>query len=289
MNIETLDLHFQGRPECVGAFLVHGPQGKLLVECGPATCRDRLLAELARRRVEFKELRGLLLTHIHLDHAGDAGWWANQGVTVYVHPLGAPHLVDPSKLLASAGRIYGPDMERLWGEIVPAPADKVVALDPDVPVQVGGIEFTPWNTPGHANHHIAYQFGPDLICGDVAAVRLPGCDAVSVPAPPPEFNREVWLDSLARLEALTPERLFLTHYGPVESVEQHWAALRAQLDEITAFVGERLDLPREELGQLYEEWQRPRFSQCFDRYQQANPLFMSVDGLLRFWKRKANS
>lgn len=301
MSIRVLDLEFQGRPQCVAAFLIDSGQRPLLVECGPASCRPRLLAALQSHGVKPTDLQALLVTHIHLDHAGDAGWWAQQGVPVVVHPLGAPHLIDPSKLIVSAGRIYGDAMERLWGEILPCPADKVIVADLDAPVPLPGQQITAWDSPGHARHHLAYQIGDELLCGDVAGVKLPleghgelssekpPSAYLSVPAPPPEYEREVWLATIAKLEKLPVERLFLTHFGPHEQPQQHWAELKRRVNEVAEFVHERLDWDRLKLIEAYGQWQRPEFPDqvSFDRYEQANPFFMSVDGLLRYWKKRS--
>ncbi|MBT9583103.1 MBL fold metallo-hydrolase [bacterium] len=292
MSIQVLDLQFQGRTQCVAAFLVSTADRPILVECGPASCRPQLLLELSQHGVKPSDLQALLVTHIHLDHAGDAGWWAQQGVPVVVHPLGAPHLIDPSKLLASATRIYGENMERLWGDIVPCPQDKVIVARLDSPLPLSGLEIVAWDSPGHARHHLAYQIGSDLLAGDVAGVRLPPGETsfLSVPAPPPEFEREVWLATLDKLEKLPVDRLYLTHFGPVQSVAAHWALLRQRINEVTDFVGQRLtSMDREALIEAYAAWQRPQFAdqQSYDRYEQANPLFMSIDGLLRYWKRRS--
>ncbi|MFN8607391.1 MAG: MBL fold metallo-hydrolase [Vulcanimicrobiota bacterium] len=292
MSIEVLDLEFQGRPQCVASFLVSTAGRPILVECGPATCRPHLLAGLRQRGLQPQDLQALLVTHIHLDHAGDAGWWAQQGVPVVVHPLGAPHLIDPSKLLASASRIYGEAMARLWGEILPCPADRVIVAELNQPLPLQGAEIVAWDSPGHARHHLAYQVGSDLLTGDVAGVRLPaatGCSFLSVPAPPPEFEREVWMATIDRLASLPVERLFLTHFGPQENPGQHWKELRQRVDEVAEFVHRRLGMDREQLIEAYRDWQRPEFPDqiSFDRYEQANPLFMSVDGLLRYWKKRS--
>ena len=289
-DIEVLDLNFQGRPQCVAAFLLHHPAGPILVECGPATVRPQLLQLLAQRSLQPKDIRALLVTHIHLDHAGDAGWWTQQGVPLIVHPAGAPHLIDPSKLLQSAGRIYGESMQRLWGEIIPCPADKVELAPLDAPLPGELRDIVAWNTPGHARHHLAFAWRDQVLTGDVAGVCLPGGQStLSVPAPPPEFELEVWLESLDKLSALQAQSLFLTHFGQVTEVESHLKRLRERLQEVCKFVGERRDQERDALIEAYTEWQRPLFEDdaLFDRYQQANPLFMSVDGLLRYWKKRS--
>ena len=294
MTIEVIDLLFQGRPGCVAAFLVNAPEGPFLIECGPATSRSALLAALEQRGLGPSQLRGLLVTHIHLDHSGDAGWWAQQGVPVWVHPLGAPHLLDPSKLLQSAGRIYGDQMEALWGHIVPCPQGTVQPLEPDQPFQIGGLTVTPWDSPGHARHHLAYQVGAALFCGDVAGVRLPlesppERGALSVPAPPPEFDREAWLSTIERLRTLEVDTLYLTHFGAVTEPAQHWAQLAERVEAVAEFVGQRQQLDRDRLVEEYYAWQRPLFPDeaTMDRYEKANPLFMSVDGLLRYWKKRS--
>lgn len=286
MSIEVLDLEFQGRPQCVASFLVTTEKRPLLVECGPATCRPQLLAGLAKHGLKPQDLQALLVTHIHLDHAGDAGWWAQQGVPVVVHPLGAPHLIDPSKLIVSAGRIYGEAMERLWGEILPCPSDKVLVAELDRPLPLEGVEITAWDSPGHARHHLAYQVGNDLLTGDVAGVKLPGSEFLSVPAPPPEFEREVWLSTLDKLAKLPVETLYLTHFG---AMRPQWENLRQRIQEVAEFVHERQDWERQKLIDAYAAWQRPEFPDqaSFDRYEQANPLFMSIDGLLRYWKKRS--
>lgn len=290
MSIEVLDLDFQGRPQCVAAFLVSTDDRPLLVECGPASSRAALLAGLQKRGLKPADLQALLVTHIHLDHAGDAGWWAQQGVPVVVHPLGAPHLIDPSKLLASATRIYGEHMDRLWGEILPCPTELVIVAELDRPLPLKGVEIVAWDTPGHARHHLAFQVGKELLCGDVAGVKLPPPERsfLSVPAPPPEFDLEAWLASIDKLAQLELDRLFLTHFGPMPEVAGHWHQLRTRLHQVTEFVGERRGEPREELVKAYADWQRPQFpdQDTYARYEQANPLFMSVDGLLRYWKRR---
>lgn len=294
MTIEVIDLHFQGRPQCVAAFLVQGPEGSLLVECGPSNCRSALLTALEQRGLRPSQLKGLLVTHIHLDHSGDAGWWAQQGVPVWVHPLGAPHLLDPSKLLQSAGRIYGDQMETLWGDIVPCPEGSVHATPPDQAFQLAGLTVVPWDSPGHARHHLAYQMGSALFCGDVAGVRLPlespaESGALSIPAPPPEFDREAWLKTIEKLRPLEVSTLYLTHFGAVTDPAEHWTRVAERVEAVAEFVGQRQQLDRDRLVEEYYAWQRPLFpdESTMDRYEKANPLFMSVDGLLRYWKKRS--
>ena len=140
-----------------------------------------------------------MLTHIHLDHAGSAGWWARQGAQIYVHPVGAPHLLNPEKLLASATRIYGDQMETLWGEFLPVPQSQLNVANDAEEIVIGNLHFIPINTPGHAEHHYAYLFEDICFTGDVGGVRIPGYPYLRVPMPPPELHMSKWRDSLTRL------------------------------------------------------------------------------------------
>lgn len=290
MDIKVLDLCFQGIAHCVASFLVDSGSTKVLIECGPESSRPALVAALAELGIQPTQIDAILLTHIHLDHAGCAGWWAQQGSKIYVHEQGAPHLIDPSKLLASATRIYGEHMDRLWGAVLACPADKVVPICGNPLLRVGDLEFQVWDTPGHARHHCAFQLGSNLFCGDVAAVRLPyqGGRVLSVPAPPPEFDKEQWLQSLDQLEKLPVEWLYLTHFGRHSAVG-HFQELRQALGDITEHIGGRRHQSRDSVVEEYLQWTRGRWqtdAQTFEAYEKANPLFMSVDGVLRYWARK---
>ena len=199
MRIETLDLDFGRTPETIASFLVFGPDGPVLVESGPASTLPNLLTRLQEHGVTPADVRHVLVTHIHLDHAGAAGWWAQQGATVYVHPNGARHLIDPSKLLASAERIYQERMDELWGRTVPAPEDRVVIVEGDTTIEAAGLEFVAIDTPGHARHHHVYRLGDVAFTGDAAGVRLGERHWIDLPGPPPEFDLEAWKETLNRL------------------------------------------------------------------------------------------
>ena len=294
MNIHTLDLNYQNIPRATAAYLVVGPTGPVLVETGPASTLLALKARLAEHGYTPSDVRHVLVTHIHLDHAGAAGWWAQQGAQVYVHHAGARHLVDVSRLLASAKRIYGSAMEQLWGKTLPAPAERVRALHDGETVQAEGLTFTALATPGHARHHLVYILGGLAFTGDAAAVRMPGSDLISLPAPPPEFDLETWQATLARLLDLNLSALYLTHYGAVEDARQHLQGLSALLDESAEFVRARMQagVERDEIVEQYLDWNRQRarahgFSKSDSKqYETANPMFMSVDGLMRYWRKR---
>src|SRR5690606_20995186 len=226
-GVWVIDTLHQGHAGTIGAFLVALPRGgHALVETGPGVTLPEVLAGLEALGLEPRDVTHLLVTHVHLDHAGAAGALARlTGATVVAHEVGAPHLVDPSRLMASAQRVYGDALKRLWGEMVPAPADRVVAVrDGDV-VPVGGLAVRVVHTPGHASHHVSYLL-PDgtLFCGDSAGVVLPGAAVIRPALAPPELDIELKEASVRKQLALAPSRLVLSHFGPVPDAAAHLQA-----------------------------------------------------------------
>ncbi len=296
LHIHTLDLHFHDIAEAIAVFLVEAPGGPLLVETGPGSAVPALVARLAEHGYAPADIRHALVTHIHLDHAGAAGWLARQGTRIYVHPVGAPHLVDPSRLLASAARIYCDRMGWLWGETLPVPAEQVTVLADGEAINLCGLAITPIDTPGHAGHHFAYRVGDLAFAGDAAGVRLPGQRLVALPAPPPEFDLDAWDHSLDRLQGLGLARLYLTHFGAFDDVAPHLAELRELLHDSAAFVRAALDegLERDALVLRYTAWNRARAEGLgvpevvLAAYELANPLYMAVDGLIRYWRKRGS-
>lgn len=294
MEIITLDLHFQNVTETIAAYLVTGTGGPVLVETGPGSTLPNLREQLSRHGYAPADIQHVLVTHIHLDHAGAAGWWAQQGARVYVHEVGAPHVIDPSRLLMSAKRIYQERMDELWGEILPAPAGQVVPIKDGDVLEIEGLTFTALDTPGHANHHHVFRLGDVAFTGDAAGVHMPGSNFLSLPAPPPEFNREVWQRTIDRLLAEKFTTIYPTHFGPIKEVDAHLQKLRRLLDEATDFVGERMAAgqEREEIMPAYLDWVDERAqdagvsAKMAQRYEAANPNFMSVDGIMRYWRKK---
>jgi len=220
MDARIIDLRYDGRPRTVGAWLC----GEVLIDCGPGSGLPLLLEGLADRPP-----RALLLTHVHLDHAGAAGalvarWPA---LPVYVHPRGAPHLADPGRLVASARRVFGERLEELLGEVLAVPEGNLHTIEDGARIE--GLRCG-W-TPGHASHHVAFldQDSGVAFCGDLAGVRL-GSDVVVPPTPPPEVDLDAWRDSLRRLREWSPQTLALAHYGPIERPVQHLAAMDEALD-----------------------------------------------------------
>jgi glyoxylase-like metal-dependent hydrolase (beta-lactamase superfamily II) len=270
-----IDVMHLGRDRVIGAYEVDG----LIVDPGPTTGLETLLAGLTG------EPRGLLLTHIHLDHAGASGSLVERfpGLRVHVHEVGAPHLVDPAKLLESAGRLYGDDMERLWGDVVPVPAENVVALRGDESIDGFRVVYT----PGHANHQVAYLHDEsgDAYVGDVAGVRLPPEEFTIAPTPPPDIDVEAWERSLDVIAAWRPRRLCLTHFGrvdePLEQLERLrerllWSASRARDGDREGF-----------LEDLAAETERHVSPDVARRIHQAAPPEQQWLGLERYWRKRA--
>ena len=274
--MRVIDVKHLGRPHVIGCWEVDGA----LVDPGPESSLETLLAAL-----EGEQPGAVVLTHIHLDHAAATGAIVRRwpDTEVYVHERGAPHLVDPSRLLASAKRLYGDAMERLWGEIVPVPEENVRALAGGEAVLGLRVAYT----PGHASHHVCYlheETGTAFV-GDVAAVLIPATNLVVPPTPPPDIDVEAWLDSIDLVEGWTPERLAVTHFGAIDSPAEHLAVVRERL-------AEEAQLARELDEGAYEERHRALVASRASTEEAAAELIQCVPpqyqwrGLDRYWSKK---
>jgi glyoxylase-like metal-dependent hydrolase (beta-lactamase superfamily II) len=274
--IRLIDTMHLGRDRVIAAHLV---RDGLIVDPGPASALERWIDELDEAP------RALMLTHIHLDHAGASGVLARRfpGLRVYLHEVGAPHLIDPEKLLSSASRLYGPeDMDRLWGEVAPVPAERVTAL-------AGGEEvegFRVVHTPGHASHHVTYLDldSGDAFVGDMAGVRIPPYELTLPPTPPPEVDVEAWLDSLERISELEPERLRLTHFDVAADPGRQLDAVREALQRNAALArrGDREAF----LAAIEREIDAVADPETAVRMRQAWPPDHQWLGLERYWRKK---
>jgi glyoxylase-like metal-dependent hydrolase (beta-lactamase superfamily II) len=276
MTMRVIDVKHLGREHVIGCWEVDG----LLIDPGPQSSMDRLLEALGD-----EQPKALLLTHIHLDHAAATGALVRRWpeLEVYVHERGAPHLIDPSKLLASAERLYGDQMERLWGEIVPVPEANVKPLAGGEDVFGMRVAYT----PGHASHHVCYfhEESGTAFVGDVAAVRIPSSDLIVPPTPPPDVDIETWLDSIAIVESWRPERLALTHFGAIDNPIEHLEAVRKRLRE-------EADLAREFSEGDYERHHRSLVAESLgpkaaEELLQAVPPQYQWRGLNRYWEKRA--
>jgi glyoxylase-like metal-dependent hydrolase (beta-lactamase superfamily II) len=296
-HIVTLDLNFQGRPHAIASYLVRTGDAVVLIESGPGSTRASLEAGLAQEGLSARDVTHVLLTHIHLDHAGAAGWLAQQGALIYVHPVGAPHMLNPEKLLASAARIYGDRMESLWGEFLPVPENQLIIPNDAEAIRIGNAEFIPLNTPGHAEHHYAYLFEDILFSGDVGGVRIPGFPYLRLPMPPPELHIERWQESVARLRAVKAGRIAPTHFGIFDDADWQLNEVEKALHSTSRWLEEVMpsDPSIEELRGLFTEWmiaegQKAGLSEeVLEAYEISNPPGMSADGLMRYWKKVRNA
>jgi len=292
-SVITLDLNFQGRPQAIAAYLIRHADGAILVESGPGSTLPALTAGLAKEGLSPSDVTHVLLTHIHLDHAGAAGWLAQQGAEIYVHSIGAPHMVNPEKLIASATRIYGDRMDELWGEFLPVPENQLKVPNDAEEIVIGNMSFLPIYTPGHAEHHFSYLFEDILFCGDVGGVRIPGYQYLRVPMPPPELHIERWHESVARLREYKFARIAPTHFGIFDNPTWQLDEVDRDLDSASRWLDQTMpsEPPIEELRQSFTDWMMAEGEkiglndEVVKAYEVANPLGMSADGLLRYWKK----
>lgn len=294
-RIVTLDLNFQGRRQAIASYLIRSADAVVLVESGPGSTLPGLEAGLAKEGLSPPDVTHVLLTHIHLDHAGAAGWLAQQGAEIYVHPVGAPHMLNPEKLLASATRIYGNRMESLWGEVVPVREEKLHVVRDAEEIEIGDLRFLPINTPGHAEHHYAYIFEDICFSGDVGGVRIPGFQYLRVPMVPPDLHLERWHQSVDKLRQQGLRRIAPTHFGIYDDPEWHLHEVEKGLYEAERWIEEMMAEdpapPIEAMRQSFTEWMTEQAAEldlsetAMSAYQVANPPGMSADGLLRYWKK----
>jgi glyoxylase-like metal-dependent hydrolase (beta-lactamase superfamily II) len=298
-GIRFLDLRFQGSPQVVATGVLEGSGGRVaLIDPGPTSTLDELRAQLALGGLRLEDVEAILLTHIHLDHAGACGTIVRQhpGITVYVHERGAPHLIDPTKLLNSATRLYGSAMDRLWGAFEPVPQANIRALAGGEAVTAGGHTLQTAYTPGHASHHLAYYDEPSRIAfvGDVAGVSIPPAHVVVPPTPPPDIDVEAWEASVDKVLAWHPEALFLAHFGLKSNPQIHMQELLERLRMWARLVKDlmadeaNVDVRRTRFArQVGVEMRRSVSDGDSLRYGLAIGLEQSYNGLERYWTKKA--
>ena len=295
-GVSWVDLLFLGRSHAIATAVVQSPGGAALIDPGPTTCLQTLELGLQRHGVRWSDVRHILLTHIHLDHAGATGTIvrAHPHITVHVHERGATHLVDPRKLIESATRLYGDQMDRLWGEIGPVPPQNIVSLAGGERLEAGGRQFEVAYTPGHASHHVSYFDASSGIAfvGDTAGVSIDG-GYVLPPTPPPDIDLEAWRGSIDRIQEWSPDTLFLTHFGPVTPIRPHLQTLWDHLEEMAGWVRRTLSDPgsdeersRTFADQLRHAMRREMTAAQMDAYPVAAPFELLWLGLARYWRKK---
>jgi glyoxylase-like metal-dependent hydrolase (beta-lactamase superfamily II) len=275
--VRVIDLMHLGRARVIGCWQVDD----VLVDPGPSSCLPVLLEALGDQRPS-----ALLLTHIHLDHAGAAGSlvarWPE--LQVYVHERGARHMIDPGRLVESAGRLYGEDMDRLWGEMLPVPERNLQVLTGGERVHGGRFEVA--YTPGHASHHVSYLHDGTAYVGDVGGVRITPSSMTIPPTPPPDIDVEAWHESIDLLRAWRPERLAMTHFGDSDDVSRQLAELDARLDEWSelARAGDRDAF----IATIRDQIQRDGSPEQAATYQQAAPAEQLYAGYERYWGKRSS-
>lgn len=292
--IKVIDLQFHGIPNAVASFLLRTEDGPVLVETGPSSTLETLLQEIRKSGHHPEDIHHVFLTHIHLDHAGAAWWFAERRARIYLHPKGIKHMEDPSRLINSARLIYKDQMESLWGEIKPIPRSQMKEVEDMEVVQLGKTKIQALHTPGHAIHHISWKVDESLFTGDVAGIKI-GDGPVMPPCPPPDIDLEAWNESIEKMMNSPVKNLFLTHYGMVNDKENHLADLKEILNQWANFIKLKWQ-QRYEVTLIVEEFQQYVHEQLrqkginesgIQQYETANPSWMSVHGLIRYWEKKA--
>lgn len=291
--IEFIDLNFRGSDRVIAAVVLIGPDGVTLIDPGPTSCLPALESGLRERGLTLRDVRTLLLTHIHLDHAGAAGAIVERvpAIRVHVHERGAPHMADPAKLLASATRLYGDQMDVLWGAFLPVPAANLTALHGGERMAAAGTTLQVAYTPGHAKHHVSYLDETTGVAyvGDTGGIRVIG-DYLIAPTPPPDIDLAAWRESLAAIEAWQPVSLFLTHFGAVTPAKAHLARFRETLAAQAEAVRHSLTAGStdEERTRAFVEQMRRDVRQAMPEHEAramelAAPFDQLWQGLARYW------
>jgi glyoxylase-like metal-dependent hydrolase (beta-lactamase superfamily II) len=296
-EIHTIDLNFRGKGGTIGVYLIPHNKGCILIETGPSSTINALISGLEIHGYKIKDITDVFLTHIHLDHAGAAGYLAKNGARIHVHENGAPHLLNPERLLASASRLYGDMMNTLWGEVLPVHNDQLLIVQDQDIYRVNNLSILAIDSPGHANHHLVYLIGDACFSGDVCGIRLTPTSYLCLPMPPPDLHIEKWRSSIQRIQQLKPKRLIPTHFGIYPDARWHLQAVLDTLDDVETWMEQKLtqDLPLEILRQLYVEFEQLRAEKLhidrasIESHQIANPSFMSADGILRYWNKYRKS
>ena len=295
-GLTWIDLLFLGRANAIATAVVQSAGGTALIDPGPTTCLETLELGLQARGLRMTDVRQILLTHIHLDHAGATGTIvrAHPHIKVFVHERGATHIADPTKLLASATRLYGANMDRFWGEVAPVSRDSLVVLAGGERIDAGGQTFNVAYTPGHASHHVSY-FDPSsgvAFVGDAAGVCING-GYVLPPTPPPDIDIEAWRTSAETIDRWSPDTLFVTHFGQVADPRNHMSTLLENLNETAGWVRQSLDDPGTDeerasrfAEQLRAHMRRRMTDEQAAAYRVAAPPEQLWFGLARYWRKK---
>ena len=289
---------FLGENEIIGSYLLAGQNELAIIDPGPGSMVESLLESIREAGFDPQEVTHILITHVHLDHAGSAGTLVRQlpKAQVYTHKKGAPHLLDTTKVVASASRIYGERMKLLWGEIESTPQERLSIIEGGDILNIAGRRLEVHYTPGHAIHHVVFfdVHSGELFAGDVAGVRLQDVDYVRPPTPPPDLDLEAWSDSISLVKSLRPDVLYIGHFGAIKNIAEHFDRLREKLSSWGEFVlGAMRDGKEEaEIISMLIEHTKPellraaRDPHAIERYEIATNYPMTVQGYMRYWRKK---
>jgi glyoxylase-like metal-dependent hydrolase (beta-lactamase superfamily II) len=299
-GMRYVDVRFRQMPLVIATAVLDSPSGVTLIDPGPTSCLPTLRQGLRAGGVAIGDIQHILLTHIHLDHAGATGTLVreNPAIRVFVHERGAPHLIDPARLLASAGRLYGAAMEELWGPFLPVPAANVTALAGGEQIEVAGRTLEVAYTPGHASHHVCYFDARSQVAfvGDMGGVQIPPAPYVLPPTPPPDIDVEQWVASTQRILAWHPGVIFLTHFGPVDTPAPHLQRVLDTLHRNAALAQEALaldasvsddDRTAHFIRAVARDLRRVMSESDAQRYELATPLDQDWQGLARYWRKRS--
>lgn len=298
-GVITIDDMHMGRPQVIATYVLTGNE-PALVDPGPASTLPALEAGLAAQGLGLSDISSVLLTHIHLDHAGATGsiLARNPKAKIYVHTLGAQHIIDPSRLIKSASQLYGEMMETLWGQTIPVPTESIITLEGGEMLDLGGRTIHVFDAPGHAKHHVIYldQQSGGAFVGDNAGVRLPGVQFVRPATPPPDIDLEAWDGTLLMLDELMPSWIMLTHFGAYNDIDFHLNNYRQRLAEWGEFVRKGLESGASEEEQIaaMEEMIAAEAAALSPGEREAlihqtGALELGWRGLARYWRKRATA
>ncbi len=292
-KITPIDLHFNNTAGTIAVHLFETQAGLALIESGPQSTIVQLKQALHNRGATFKDVKHVLLTHIHLDHCAGAWELAAAGATVYAHPIGIPHLADPSKLITSATRIYQDQMQKLWGTMRGIPSAQLRTVTDNEVLSLGGVKLRVIASPGHASHHHAYflEEAAVLFAGDAAGVKLGAQGGILPPAPPPELDFKLWHQTLTKLSALNAQKLYLAHFAESTlAPQEHLAQCAASLHKLETWMQQNLPINTETerpaaLASLKQLCKELINGGDFNTYEVINPSYMTLLGLERCYKK----
>ena len=299
-GISFIDLNFCDTPRAIATGVYTSDTGVALIDPGPGSCVDALRADLARQGIAFKDIRSILLTHIHLDHAGATGLLVrdNPAIKVFVHEKGAPHVIDPSKLVNSANQLWGVEgVARLWGPVIPVPESNLTVLRGGERISAASSTFDVQYTPGHASHHVSYFDDATGIAwvGDTGGLRFGQTLFTLPPTPPPDIDLDAWAGSLVKIRAWKPETVFITHFGPYGAAREHLDQFEVSLREVAAMARRALE------GDEPDEAKYAKFKSGVEEYirrsvpesetrplEHVGPIEFNWRGLARYWRKRAS-